>query len=231
VIITIGGIKGGCGKSVTACNLVALRAKNKAKVLFCDADEQESSSDWVDHRIGLGIETQWTTVRLKGAAVRTELRKMKDDYDDIIIDCGGRDTASLRAALTMCDVFLVPFKPASFDIWTVKKVSDLVEEAKLLNPHLTAYVFINCAVTRGDDNDDAVAILSKAEGLILLPVMVGQRKAFVNATAEGVGVVEMKNAKKAADEIEELYSALFENQHIKNISMTHKPSLKSVMTT
>ena len=70
---------------------------------------------------------------------------MINNYDDIIIDCGGRDTASLRAALTVSDIFLVPFQPKSFDIWTTEKVCALVEEAKSLNDHLISYAVINCA--------------------------------------------------------------------------------------
>ena len=122
-----------------------MRALQGKKVLLVDADEQGTSGDWTDHRTGLGVETPWTTIRLRANAVRTEIRKMANNYDDIIIDCGGRDTASLRAALTVSDIFLVPFQPKSFDIWTTEKVCTLVEEAKALNDHLISYAVINCA--------------------------------------------------------------------------------------
>ena len=39
-------------------------------------------------------------------------------YDHIIIDVGGRDTGSLRAALTVADAILIPFQPRSVDLWT-----------------------------------------------------------------------------------------------------------------
>ena len=209
MIITIGGIKGGCGKSLIATNLTVMRAKYGRKVLLVDADEQGTSGDWTDHRTGLGVETPWTTVRLKSNAVRTEVRKMKGDYDDIIIDCGGRDTASLRASLTISDIFLVPFQPKSFDIWTAEKVSVLVEEATAFNEKLISYVVINCAGARGSDNDDARKILSKIDGLKMLRVTVGLRKAFSNATAKGLGIIEVKKDKKARKEMIALHNALF----------------------
>lgn len=209
MIITVGGIKGGCGKSLISTNLTVLRALSGRKVLLVDGDEQGTSGDWTDHRTELGIDTPWTTIRLKANAVRTEVIKLAKNYDDIIIDCGGRDTASLRAALTISDVFLVPFQPKSFDIWTAAKVSDLVQEAKSLNEKLQTFAFINCAGTRGSDNDDAKKILSKAEGLSLLPVTVCMRKAFSNATAEGLGVVELGTDKKAIDEIKALHNLVF----------------------
>lgn len=209
MIITIGGIKGGCGKSLISTNLVVIRSRQGKKVLLVDGDEQGTVGDWTDHRTELGIDTPWTTVRLKANAVRTEILKLSNNYDDIIIDCGGRDTASLRAALTVSDIFLVPFQPKSFDIWTSTKVSELVEEAKSLNENLKAYAFINCAGSRGTDNSDALKILSKIEGLSLLTQTVGLRKSFSNATAEGLGVVEMGTDKKAIKEINALYNVIF----------------------
>lgn len=214
MIITIGGIKGGCGKSLISTNLTVMRALSGKKVLLVDADEQGTSGDWTDHRTELGVETPWTTVRLKSNAVRTEIKKMMKNYDDIIIDCGGRDTASLRAALTVSDVFLVPFQPKSFDIWTADRVSDLLEEARSLNDNLIAYAVINCAGSRGSDNEDAQKILAKTDGLKLLPVTVGMRKGFSNATAEGLGIIEMRSDKKAKEEMIALHDALFKRKKL-----------------
>lgn len=209
MIVCVGSVKGGVGKSMISINLTVIRYINKKRVLLIDADEQATSSDWTDHRISLGIHTPWTTIRLKGGAVRTEAQKLSKNYDDIIIDCGGRDTASLRAALTVSDILLVPFQPKSFDIWTAKKVSDLVEEAMALNERLRSYVFINCGGTRGSDNDDAQSILSKIPAFSLLPVTIALRKSFSNATAEGLGVVELNTDKKATQEIKALHNSIF----------------------
>lgn len=213
MIVTIGGIKGGVGKSLIAVNLAVIRSLDGKKVLLVDGDDQGTASDWADHRMGLGITTPWTTIRLKGVSVRNELIKMKDDYDDIVIDCGGRDTASLRAALTISDVFVVPFQPKSFDIWTVSQVSEVVEEARSINPSLQAYSFINCGGARGKDNEEAQNILKQVDGISPIPVSVGLRKAFSNATAEGLGVVEFKpQDKKASSEIKTLYRHVFDTE-------------------
>lgn len=210
MIVTIGGIKGGVGKSLIAVNLSVIRSMEGKRVLLVDGDEQGTASDWVDHRIGLGIATPWTTVRLKGVSVRHELIKMKDDYEDIIIDCGGRDTESLRAALTISNVFLVPFQPKSFDIWTISKVSDLIEESRVINPSLQAYSVINCGGFRGGDNKEAQDILGQVTGITSIPVSVGMRKSFSNATAEGLSVVEFKpHDEKANAEIMALCRHVF----------------------
>ena len=45
--------------------------------------------------------TSYTSIKLTGAAVRTETLRLREKYQDIIIDTGGRDTISQRAALTV----------------------------------------------------------------------------------------------------------------------------------
>ena len=208
MILTIGQIKGGVGKSLLSSNITVLRAQ-AGNVLLIDADEQGTSGDWADHRASLEIPTEWTTIRLKANAIRTEVKKLAPKFDDIIIDCGGRDTASLRAALTISDIFLVPFQPKSFDIWTKDKVCSLIEEATAVNDKLKCYAVINCAFPRGTDNEEAKKILSKVEGLKLLPATIGMRKSFSNATAEGLGIIEMKGDQKAKEEMIALHDAIF----------------------
>jgi chromosome partitioning protein len=207
MIITVGGIKGGVGKSLISVNLTCMRSTEQ-ETLLIDGDDQGTSSDWVDHRIALGIHTPWTTVRLRGSAIRHETLKLKSSFRSIIIDCGGRDTDSLRAALTISDILLVPFQPKSFDIWTVTKVASLAKEASYINPSLKTYAFINCGVNRGKDNLEAQEILSKVEGIELIPPIIHSRKAFSNATAEGLTVIE-GNDPKAIDEIKSLYNYIF----------------------
>ena len=61
----------------------------------------------------------------------------------MIIDTGGRDTTSQRAALSVSEVLLIPFAPRSFDIWTVDKVAILIEEMRAVNPKMKALAFLN----------------------------------------------------------------------------------------
>jgi chromosome partitioning protein len=216
MIVVVGGIKGGSGKSILATNLTVIRALEGKKVLLVDADEQRSASDWAEHRESLGITTPWATVSLIGSGIRAQLLKMASDYDDIIVDVGGRDTTSQRSALTVADVFLTPFQPRSLDVWTAGKVVSLIDEIRTVNPKLRAYAIINRADAQGVDNQDAADILKESEGIIYLPTTIGQRKAFANAAAEGLGIVELKiQDKKGVSEMKQLYRAIFEENAIK----------------
>ena len=101
MIYTIGGIKGGSGKTTVAVSLAILLSQSDRKVLLVDADDQKSATDFTalrneDREGGAG----YTAVQLADKAVRTEIRQLAPNYDDIVIDTGGRDTTSQRAALS-----------------------------------------------------------------------------------------------------------------------------------
>lgn len=210
MIIVVGGIKGGSGKTTLCTNLAVIRSMAGKKVLLVDADDQRSASDWAEHREGLGINTSWTTIQLTGASVRSQLQKLAESYDEILVDTGGRDTTSQRSALTVADVFLAPFQPRSLDVWTLGKVVGLLNEIRSVNPKLKAFAVINRADPQGADNQDAADIIKETEGITYLSKPIGQRKAFANAAAEGLGVLELKSQdKKASAEITELSDSLF----------------------
>ena len=64
MILVVGGIKGGSGKTTLATNLAVLRSLYGYKVLLVDADEQKSVSDWMEQRESAKIETKWTSIQL-----------------------------------------------------------------------------------------------------------------------------------------------------------------------
>lgn len=210
MLTVVGGIKGGSGKTTLATNLTVLRDQAGKKVLLVDADEQKSASDWAAQRDQQGTLTGWSTIHLSGGLIYKQLERLKADFDDIIVDVGGRDTTSQRSALTVADVFLIPFKPRSLDIWTVGAVRTIVNELKTVNPDLRALAIINQADCKGSDNLDAWEVIAECHELECLKVSIGQRKAFANAASYGLGVIELERPDKKADqEIIELYNCIF----------------------
>ena len=191
MVIVFGGIKGGSGKTTLSTNLCVLKALSGQKILLVDTDQQRSSSEWTEHRESLNIETPWTTIQLEGEAVRTQIPKLKKDYDEVIVDVGAGNTNSQRAALMVATILIAPFQPRCLDVWTVDKLSQLIQEARMFNPELKVFAVINKAEARGKDNQRAVEVLKKMSGVACLENMVYQRKAFSNAIAAGLGVIEL----------------------------------------
>lgn len=211
MIIVLAQTKGGVGKSTLALNLAIARARAGADVLLVDADEQATATDFTALRTERLGSPGYTAISLTGAAVRTQILRLSPKYQDIIIDAGGRDTAGLRAALTVCDTALVPFQPRSFDLWTLDKILSLLTEAREYRERpLRALSLLNFADPQGADNAAAAETLKGNGGLTFLTAAIGRRKAFPNAAAAGLGVLELKpEDPKASAEIEALATTVF----------------------
>ena len=211
MIICLAGTKGGSGRSTTATNFACIAAGQGMKVLMVDADDQETSADFTAARKQDHPDApSFTCIKLTGRAVRTEVLDLAPKYDHVIIDTGGRDTTSQRAALSVSDVLLIPFAPRSFDIWTVNKVADLVEEMRSVNPKLKALAFLNRTDPQGQgtENEEAAELLRGVQGLIFIDAPIRFRKAYAHAASQGLAVTELagqyRNA-KATDEIMKLF--------------------------
>lgn len=214
MIIVVGGIKGGSGKTTLCTNLVVLRSRSGKKTILIDADEQKSATDWSDQRNASGLENTFSCMTSYGAMLLDKCKEIGDEAD-ILIDVGGRDTKSQRAALCIADVFLTPFQPRSMDIWTLNALEDLLLEVRNVNPNLKSLAVINRADHTGSDNKEVCKILKNSPFLELVPVNIGQRKSFSNAIAEGLAVIELKRADALATaEITTLYKYVFGTKYI-----------------
>src|SRR5713101_7988600 len=183
MIICLAGTKGGSGRSTTATNFACIAAGQGMKVLMVDADDQETSADFTAARKQDHPDApSFTCIKLTGRAVRTEVLDLAPQYDHVIIDTGGRDTASQRAALLVSDVILIPFAPRSFDIWTVNKVAALVEETRSLNPKLRALAFLNRTDPQGQgsENEEAAELLTSIDGIEFIDAPIRFRKAYAH---------------------------------------------------
>ena len=209
MILAIGHVKGGVGKTTLAVNLAIVRASDGRDVLLVDGDEQGTALLFTELRtVQLGA-PGYTAVRLQGTALRTQVRQLAPKYDDLIIDVGGRDTGSLRAALTVAHTLLIPVQPRSFDIWAVDQVAALLTDARQIND-IRAVSVLNAADAQGRDNDDAVEALHEIAGIEVLPLAIGRRKAFPNAAAHGRAVTEaVPRDAKAVAELQALLKALY----------------------
>ena len=220
MILVVGGTKGGSGKTLIATNLAILRAAEGRDVLLIDADEQGSAMDFIRQRQqrmkdGPG----YTAIQTREADVAVQVRQMAPKYGDIIIDVGGRDTASQRAALAVAETLLIPFSPTSVDLWTADTVVALLKDAHPFNPGIRAYAVLNKSFPRGSDNIEAGAILREYPNhWTYLDTPIGSRKAFSNAFGDGYAVTEQQpKDPKAIKEITRLYRHIFD---------TRKPRIK-----
>ena len=213
MILVVGHTKGGVGKTLLAVNIAAVLAGQGREVLLIDGDEQASAATFAQIRADLAPKAAFTTVQLQGAAIRQQIKQLRAKYEEIVIDVGGRDTGSLRAALTVADAILIPFQPRSVDLWAGAQIGALVAEARAVNDELRAYAILNAADAQGRDNEDAAGALRTIDGIEALPFVVVRRKAFPNAFTAGLSVIEQHpQDPKAIEELLSVVNTLYTHQ-------------------
>jgi chromosome partitioning protein len=211
MIITVGATKGGAGKSTVALHLAASSAQRGRNVWVIDGDRQMTIQTALTYRGEAAVPQISVAAYAEGATLRKQVLHQASRYDDVIIDVGGRDSTALRAALSVTDIFLLPFVPRSFDVWATPDMAALIDEAIAGGRDgLKAFAFLNRAdPSSPGDNQAAKDVFAEYPQITLLKSTLGNRKVFADAAGDGLSVSEWKpKNNKAIKELEELISEL-----------------------
>jgi len=220
MIVLFGGEKGGVGKSTLLSNLAVLRALSGRDILLLDTDPQGSLAGWNTIRNENELEPSITCVQrsVKKDSIKAfirEVRKLEEKYDDIFIDAGGRDSVELRSAMVVADIMLSPIQASQYDLWSLERLDELVQEASPSNLELKAYTVINRVSTNPSvkEAEEAMELLAEFPNLCTLKTTLKDRISFRKSVREGKSVLEfLPKDKKAITEIKALYKELFDGQ-------------------
>lgn len=211
MVYSVSGIKGGSGRSTTAANLFVFLEKQGRKVLAVDADEQQSFSYFLGIRDDNSTYPKPMLMQLFGEDLLSKLKPVIRNYDDVVIDCGGRDSAAQRAALTLADACLVPVTPRSTDRWTLDAVYKLLNQARQFNPKLQAFLFFSRTDFRGLNTTAVTYALDylqeETDWCRLVELPITNRVAYDKAMGQGDSVLEFEPADvKARAEVTALFT-------------------------
>jgi chromosome partitioning protein len=66
MILAVGNIKGGVGKTLLACNIAVALSQQGRDVLLIDGDDQASAATFARIRAELPVKSAFTTIQLQG---------------------------------------------------------------------------------------------------------------------------------------------------------------------
>jgi chromosome partitioning protein len=202
-IIAVVNQKGGTGKTTVATNLATLFAGQQGEVLLVDADPQQSALEWQRDRPA--HLPQVSVIGLPAPNLHREIPRLQTKYGVILIDGGGRVTATARATVAVADFLLVPTLASLPDARSTQRFfAEVVEEVAAIKGRVSGAILFTMVKT-GTVFNVAGQGQIKDLGYPVLETTLSHRITYQEAIAQGMSVGEYDPRSKAAEEMQALF--------------------------
>lgn len=203
-VMVLVGNKGGAGKTTLAVNLFAALAR-KQTVALIDADPQGSALQWK-------IDAEGDVFAAK-PDLAAQVADLSGDYRHVLIDCPPSiKAAQSKTALCLGDLALIPLQPSPLDIWAMVALEKALEQARKVNPALSAFLVVNQFELRTTLSRLMPDALSELD-IAVAKTAIRRRAIYRVSAIEGRSVFDMgRRGADAADEIEQLISEVIPNE-------------------
>lgn len=225
-IIALCGQKGGSGKTTTAESIAGELVARNRRVLLVDADPQATARTWADVAVENGHPCPTTIAMGANMHQATQLPRLVDSYDLVLVDCPPRHSEIQRSALMAADVAILPCGPSAHDVWAMAATIELLRDAMEVRPELRAYVLITRKVANTIIGVGARDALRQCN-LPLLRSELHYRVAYQEAPAAGLGVAQYAPSDPAAREVISLVDELLEVLQNGQTKAAHRTSQAS----
>ena len=193
--VAIAQQKGGAGKTTIAVQLGVAWTLQGYRVAMLDVDPQGSIVAWYSLRKEAGLESTLIAVDVQGWKLATEIDRLKNDFDILLIDTPPHAETDARVAVRAANLILVPVQPSPMDLWATKPTLELARREKS-----QALLVLNRLPSRGK-LADLIRSRIDDEKMPVAQTTLGNRSAFAASMMDGKGVVETQPKGTAAAEI------------------------------
>ncbi len=219
-IITVGGEKGGVGKSTVVTNLATYGTSIGLKILLIDSDKQRSTASWIEKRHQDDSLTKILCIEKRGTDLTHIIReyaRQKDDqgndrYDVIFVDTPGVEGDEFRCASIISHALITCFKTSFFDYKTAPKVFSVVSEINAireerpLKPFILGTMMTTHPLKKIKRLTQLVDFANKLKGFTLLKTLMHQRDDYIDTLFFGKAVIEYAPNSEASNEIINIFN-------------------------
>jgi chromosome partitioning protein len=207
-IIAVVNQKGGTGKTTVTTNLATLFATQGIEILLVDADPQQSALEWQRDRPAHLPPV--SVIGLPAPNLHREIPRLQAKYPVILIDGGGRVTATARATVAVADFLLVPTLASLPDARSTQRFfREVVEEVAAIKGRVSGAILFTMVKTGTVFNVSGQGPI-KDLGYPVLETTLSHRITYQEAFAQGMSVSEYDPRNKATDEVQALFQEVQE---------------------
>lgn len=171
--VTVGNLKGGVGKTMTAVHLAVGLART-GRTLLVDADPQAASA--LDWSTVAGEAWPVTVIPWSGPDLARRVRDVADDYAHVVIDTGGESDSVLSQALLVTDELVVPVAPSLIELRRLPATFELAAKVDVISP-VTARVLL-VKIRAGTRSAIEARQLLEGMGLPVMAAQVSLRESY-----------------------------------------------------
>ena len=200
--IAVTNLKGGVGKTTIATNLAAAFTQRGRTVCIVDTDlKQRSAMEWAGSR---GPERAHISVfGVTDKQLNQEVEQLKGKFDLVIIDGVPQLSEVAERTIIASDVILIPISPSIYDF---RAFESFLEKLEQVNENRVAYgigkvksfVVMNRVNERANLGREILAAVEDYD-IPVLTTKIVNRTAYADTATGGLGVVEGKDKKAAAE--------------------------------
>ena len=207
MVLAVVAQKGGVGKTTLACSIAAECQARGATVLLVDSDPQGTARTWS----GIALDHEYPTPDLvsMGSTMhrRGQLARVASGYDVVVIDTPPHHSPTVKSALMVADVALLPCGPYPADAWGLTNTIEWVHDIRQERPHLEARIVVTRSVANTATLRENRPVLESA-GIEVMDAQCGFRMAYAECMASGLGVNQYAPASAAGAELRAIMDEL-----------------------